>query len=317
MASLTQLEYIIAVADYRHFGKAAKACHISQPTLSQQIQKVEDLCNITLFDRVKKPIVPTLEGEVFLKQARLIIREHKRLIEMTKQSLHEPKGDFKLAVIPTVSASLIPLFIGSFSEAFPKIELFIDELKTETILEELRNDRLDAALMATPLTAPGFIEDPLYYETFLLYLSAGHPLLKKKTITEADLDGSEMWLLKDGHCFKDQVVKFCSIKKNEFSILKNIHFQSGALDTLRAVVSHGHGYTMIPALMAANLPPKELHDRVRAFHAPMPAREISLVYRRDFWKQNLVASVKKSILENLPPQVELVKSKKIQVLEVC
>jgi LysR family hydrogen peroxide-inducible transcriptional activator len=317
MASITQLEYIIAVADHRHFGKAARACHISQPTLSQQIQKVEDLCDIIIFDRIKKPLVLTLEGHAFLKQARVIVREHKRLLEMTRQTQGMPVGDFRLAIIPTVAPALIPLFIAHFSENYPKINLYVDELKTESILEELRNDRLDAALMATPLRETGLIEDPLYYENFLLYLSAKHPLTKKTAISEADLDGSEMWLLQDGHCFKDQVVKFCSIKKNEFSILKNIHFQSGNLDTLRAVVRHGSGYTMIPSLMAMNLSPKEIGDQVRSFRAPIPSREISLVYRRDYWKQHLVSALKQSILDCLPAQVELQKSKRIQVLEAC
>lgn len=317
MASITQLEYIIAVADHRHFGRAARACRISQPTLSQQIKKVEELCDVTIFDRIKKPVVPTLAGEAFLRQARVIVREHRRLLEMTRQNPNAPEGDFRLAVIPTVAPSLIPLFIGHFSKSFPKINLTIDELKTETILEELRHDRLDAALMATPLGQTGFIEDPLYYESLLLYLSPKHPLAKNSSIAESDLDGSEMWLLQDGHCFKDQVVKFCSLKKDEFSILKNVHFKSGNLDTLRAIVRHGTGYTMIPSLMAMNLSPQERSDQIRNFRSPVPAREISLVYRRDYWKQHLVSALKRSVLERLPSQVETRKSKRIQVLEAC
>jgi len=317
MFTLTQLEYIIAVADLRHFGKAAKTCHISQPTLSQQIQKVEELCSITIFDRVKKPIVPTVDGEAFIKQARVIVREHKRLINFTQQNNHEPSGDFKLAVIPTVSPSLVPLFIRHFSKEFPKVNLFIDELKTETIMEELAQDRLDAALMATPLGNPRFAEDPLYYEAFQLYLSAGHPLLKRKSIHDEDLDGSEMWLLKDGNCFKDQVLKFCSIRRDDFSILKNVHFQGGTLDTLKEVVRKGSGYTMIPSLMSANLNAKEIADHVRPFASPAPAREISLVYRRDYWKESILRAVKASVLENLPKAVDKQKSAKLQVLEAC
>ena len=171
--------------------------------------------------------------------------------------------------------------------------------------------------MATPLGQTGFIEDPLYYESLLLYLSPKHPLAKNSSIAESDLDGSEMWLLQDGHCFKDQVVKFCSLKKDEFSILKNIHFKSGNLDTLRAIVRHGTGYTMIPSLMAMNLSPQERSDQIRNFRSPVPAREISLVYRRDYWKQHLVSALKRSVLERLPSQVETRKSKRIQVLEAC
>ena len=199
MPSLIQLEYIAAVADHQHFGKAARACHVTQPTLSQQVMKVEENLGITLFDRIKKPVVLTPEGEIFLDQARLILREHKRLKEMVRSNSKEVSGTFHLAIIPTVAGTLIPRFIEPFAKKFPKVELYIDELTTESILEGLKQDRLDAAIMATPLPNESLQEMPLYYEPFKLYLAKNHPLLKKATCSKKDLDGN-------GLCFCATVI---------------------------------------------------------------------------------------------------------------
>jgi LysR family hydrogen peroxide-inducible transcriptional activator len=177
MPSLIQLEYIAAVAEHCHFGKAAYACHVSQPTLSQQVQKVEEELGILIFDRTKKPVVCTPQGEVFLEQARLILREHKRLFDIAKTHNREVSGDFHLAVIPTVAVTLIPTFIAHFARKYPKVQLYIEELTTEAILDSLKRDKLDAGIMATPLPEHGFEEAPLYYEPFKLYLRKGHPRL--------------------------------------------------------------------------------------------------------------------------------------------
>lgn len=317
MPSLSQMEYVVAVARERHFGRAAEFCHISQPTLSQQIQKVEEIVGFPIFDRSKKPVVPTPEGEKFLRQALVILREHKRLREIMRSQNGELAGPLRLAIIPTVAASLVPLFIRKFSAAYPKVELFIEEMKTETILEELQQDRLDVAIMATPTHQKCVSETPLYYEPFELYLAKGHSLLKKKQLGQEDLDGSEMWLLKDGHCFKDQVVRFCSISPKDDSVLRNVHFQSGSLDTLRALVADGVGYTMIPSLMSRQLSEAERKRHVRAFRAPAPAREVSLVCRRDQWKESLVKALRESVLAALPGEVKRHKDRSVSVLEIC
>lgn len=316
MPSLNQLEYIVAVADHRHFGKAARACHVTQPTLSQQVRKVEDDLGIVLFDRVKKPVVPTPEGEAFLEQARLILREHSRLKEIAKGS-REVAGAFRLGVIPTVASTLVPQFIERFAEKYPKVELTIDELKTESILEELRQDKLDAGILATPLPSGGFQEEPLYYEPFKLYVGKGHPLAKKEVCAKEDLDGAGLWLLSDGHCFKDQVIRFCSLTPGAATAFRNIRFQSGNLDTLRRLVRQGHGYTLIPAFMTSFMTEAEAKAHVRAFTAPEPAREISLVSRRDHWKPGIAKALKECILKTLPEGVQRTAGKRLEVLEVC
>jgi LysR family hydrogen peroxide-inducible transcriptional activator len=315
--SLVQLEYIVAVAELRHFGKAAQACHISQPTLSQQIRKVEDDLNIVLFDRIKKPIMMTPEGAAFVEHARIIIREHKKLRELTKQKSEEISGPFHIGIIPTVSSTLVPHFIEHFAKTYPKVQLFIDELKTDLILEGLRHDKLDAAIMATPLAVEGLKEEPLYYEPFKIYASKGHSLLKKKTCTKTDLNGDGLWLLRDGHCFKDQVIRYCSLNNEAPELLRNIHFQSGSLDTLRRLIDQGHGYTLIPAFMISSMSSAEISAHIRPFSQPIPAREISLVTRRDLWKKKIAEGICKSILLNLPREVYKEKNNALEVLDVC
>lgn len=317
MPSLIQLEYIIAVAEHRHFGKAAHACHVTQPTLSQQVQKVEEDLGILLFDRTRKPVVCTSAGEAFLEQARLILREHKRLFEIAKADSAEPAGAFHLAVIPTVAASLIPRFISHFARRHPKVELYIEELTTGSILDGLKRDKLDAGILATPLPEGGFEETPLYYEPFKLYLAAGHPLLGKSACVQGDVDGEGLWLLRDGHCFKDQVVRYCAIDEAAEPHFRNVHFQSGSLDTLRRLVQEGHGYTLIPALMTASMPKSEIDAHVRPFRAPEPAREISLVCRRRHWKSAIMGALRASILANLPKETGSVRKEKLQILDVC
>ncbi|MDR3606048.1 MAG: LysR substrate-binding domain-containing protein [Oligoflexia bacterium] len=316
MPTITQLEYILAVEKYRHFGKAAAACHISQPTLSVQIQKTEEELNIVIFDRVKKPIIPTEDGKRFLEQARAVVREHQKLLQISKKAEGEVSGQFRLGIIPTVGSSLLPLLVHEFASRFPEVELYVEEGKTESLLEDLKEDRLDGAILVTPLHENGLKEHPLYYEPFLLYLAAGHPLLKKETIAEADLDGAEMWLLQDGHCFKNQVVKFCSISPDQDAVLKSVHFQSGSLETLKNVVRKSRGYTMIPTLFARSLPDSESKAHVRRFKAPVPTREVSLVYRRDRWKTEIISAIEKTIAGVIPSDLLRGSRKEQVVLEI-
>lgn len=317
MPTLTQLEYVLAVEKHRHFGKAAQSCHISQPTLSQQIQKLEDELGVIVFDRIQKPVVPTDEGRRLIEQAKVVVREHQKLVHVARQGSEGVKGEFRLAVIPTVATYLVPLFLRDFAESYPGVELYIEELKTDAIIEELRNDRLDGGILATPLHQQGFKEHPLYYEPFLLYAAKGHPLLKKRRIAPGDLDGSQMWMLKDGNCFKTQVASYCSIDPGQDTVFRHIHFQSGSLDTLCHVVQKNRGYTLIPELLSTWMSPAEFSACTRPFVAPAPTREISFVYRRDHWKLEMIAAIEKSVLGSLPAEVSRKKSKDAVVVESC
>ena len=318
MITVTQLEYALAVEKYRHFGKAAKACSVSQPTLSQQLQKLEDDVGIVLFDRIQKPILPTEEGKLFLEQARNVKREHEKLLHVSNQSLGgEVAGDFRLGVIPTIASNLLPQFLKSFSKTYPKVDLYIEEMKTESILSELRSDKLDGAILATPITGSDLKIHPLFYEPFLVYFSPQHPLLKKTALIREDLDASEMWLLQDGNCFKGQILNFCALPANFEAGLSNVHFQSGSLDTLRRLVQSNRGYTLIPAMMALTLDKREVAAHVRPFKAPIPVREVSFVYRRDHWKLKIIQAIEKTVSSTLPSEIRPTPEKNQIVLEIC
>lgn len=315
MPSITQLEYIVAVEKRRHFGKAADDCHVTQPTLSMQIQKVEEEIDFPIFDRIKKPVVPTTKGLVFIHQARILLREHQKLMDISRSQRVEMSGEFRLGVIPTVAPYILPLFIESFSNDFPKIQLFIDELKTETIIRQLRDDTLDAGFLATPLGETGLRERPLYYEPFYLYVSKNHPLNDRKRIREDDLSGDQMWLLEDGHCLRNQIVRYCSLKKRD-GVFPNVQFEGGNIDTLRYLIRKSQGYTLVPALFVETLSEAEKRDYVREFERPVPTREISLVYRRDQWKSDILKALQEAIVKNLPEGLTTYDAKRQAVLDV-
>lgn len=306
MPTLTQLEYIIAVDKHRHFGRAARACHISQPTLSMQIHKVEDDLGITIFDRLKKPIVPTSRGREFIEQAKVLLREHEKLLEVSRSGKTELSGEFRLGVIPTIAPYLVPRFIASFSKRYPKVTLKIEELRTSSIIEALRQDQIDAGILATPLHETGLKERPLYYEPFHLYVQKDHPLAKRTKIREEDLDGSEMWLLQDGHCFRTQVVRFCSLTApgaRESGAIRNVRFEGGSLETLRQLIRNSRGYTLVPHLFATELPADERRASLRPFEAPVPTREVSLVFRADQWRSGHLEALEKVVVQSVPEEL--------------
>ncbi len=299
MPSLTQLEYIVAVEKMRHFGKAANACHITQPTLSMQIQKVEEEIGYPLFDRLKKPVMPTAKGQKFIHQAKVLLHEHLKLMDLSKSQGGEISGELHLGVIPTVAPYLLPLFLESFSQKFPKVQLLVDEMKTSDILTGLRDDTVDAGILATPLHESGLRERPLYYEPFSLYVSKQNPLNTRKRIKEDDISGKDMWLLADGHCFRTQIMRYCSLEEKD-GVFPNVHFAGGNLDTLRNLIRKSKGYTLVPALFVDTLPEAERRDYIRDFEKPVPSREISLIYRRDQWKSDVLQALEATIRERLP-----------------
>lgn len=315
MPSLTQLEYIVAVDASRHFGRAAEQCHITQPTLSMQIQKVEEEIGYPLFDRLKKPVVATAKGERFIAQAKILLREHGKLMDLSKRESGELSGELKLGVIPTIAPYLLPLFIGHFSKKYPKVQLSIDEMKTDQIIGALREDKVDAGILATPLHESGIREKPIYYEPFQLYVSKSDPLNARKRIKEEDLSGDHMWLLADGHCFRNQIARFCSLK-NQDGVFPNVHFEGGNIDTLRNLIRKSQGYTLVPALFTESLAESEKRDFVREFEKPVPAREVSLVYRRDQWKSDILQALEESIRERLPEELMKYDPKRQQILDI-
>jgi len=303
MPTLTQLEYILAVDRLRHFAKAAEACFVSQPSLSMQIQKAEKEIGFPLFDRARKPILTTPRGQAFIQQARIVLQEHQRLLHLGKNDSEEITGEFRLGVIPTLAPTVLPDFLAAFAKRYPKVDLRIDELKTEGIIRQLRSDALDAGLLSTPLQEEGITERPLFMEPFLIYVNPHHPLAKKERIRLADIEGQETWLLQDGHCFKNQVVRLCS-RATSPSTFANVRFEGGSLDTLLNLVRKTPSFTLIPALFAEDLPASERRTMIRPFRSPAPQREVGLAYRRGHWKRDLLIALEKTILDSLPTGIK-------------
>jgi LysR family transcriptional regulator, hydrogen peroxide-inducible genes activator len=315
MLTITQIEYLVAVDRFRHFGKAAKACHISQPTLSMQIHKAEELLGFLVFDRLKKPLLPTEKGHMILEQAKVVLREHRRLIQVGKDTEREISGEFRLGIIPTLAPYVIPLFLEKFSTDFPQVKLHVDELKTADIVSQLKNDTLDGGVLATPLHEPGLNEKHLFYESFFLYLHEKHPLQKRPYIRESDLNEHDFWLLKDGHCFREQVLSFCGLSGEGSGLLANVRFEGSNFETLLNLVRSVGGYTLIPHLAILRLPSEERKRLVRPFATPVPTREVGLVFRRYQWKSLILNAIEESIRSSIPDEVRKARASKREILD--
>ncbi|TYP72790.1 LysR family transcriptional regulator [Aquimarina intermedia] len=283
--TITQLRYVLAVAEHQNFTKAAEKTFVTQPTLSMQIQKLEDELDIQIFDRTKKPIELTEVGKKLVQQARNIVNESERIQDIVDQQKGFIGGEFKLGVIPTVMPTLLPMFLNTFIKKYPKIKLKIEELNTETIIQRLLDGHLDAAIAATPLEHMHIKERVLYYEPFVGYIPPMHRLNQKKKIDVADLDIDDMLLLEDGHCFRDGIINLCKIDKN----YDDDHFQleSGSFETLVKLANEGLGMTLLPYLHTLDIKDDEKHN-LHYFNEPSPAREVSLIYNKSELKMQII-----------------------------
>ncbi|MEZ4705256.1 MAG: LysR substrate-binding domain-containing protein [Bdellovibrionota bacterium] len=315
MLSIDQLRYIVALAQKKHFGQAARECHISQPSLSAQIQKAEEQLGTIIFDRSKKPILLTDAGVAIVDQARKVLKEHAALQKIADTRNSHPKGEFHLGIIPTLSPYVVPLFLESFATAYPDVQLRINEYKTEDIVRLLVDDRLDAGLLVTPLEDDRLIEKHLFFEPFFVYASDHHPLTKKKQVLESELTTDDLWLLEEGHCFRSQVLRICSLDKTQ-SVFSNVQFEGGSLETLRKMVLQSRGYTLLPKLATYEIGKAEAKKHLRSFRKPVPTREVSLVYSRSFLKEVIMKALEQSIVEGLPPEIRSLKKQDHQIIDI-
>lgn len=317
--TITQLHYVLAVAEHQNFTKAAQKVFVTQPTLSMQIQKLEEELDILIFDRSKKPIQLTEVGEKIVTQARNIVNESGRIQDIVDQQKGFIGGAFRLGVIPTVMPTLLPMFISNFLKKYPKVKLKIEELHTEAIIEKLKEGHLDAAIAATPLEIEGIKENVLYYEPFVGYIPNSHRLFKSEKIEVDELDLDDMLLLKDGHCFKDGVINLCKTSKayNE----DQLQLESGSFETLIKLSNEGLGMTLLPYLHTLDLKNSE-KENLRMFKDPVPAREVSLIYNRSELKIQIIEAIKGIIsgvvkgaitFQNVNIISPINKSKKIEV----
>lgn len=290
--TITQLQYVLAVAEHQNFTKAAQKVFVTQPTLSMQIQKLEEELDVQIFDRTKKPIQLTETGRKIVTQARNIVNESDRIKDIVDQQKGFIGGVFRLGVIPTIMPTLLPMFLNNFIKKYPKVKLKIEELNTEAIVERLKEGHLDAAIAATPLELPGIKEQVLYYEPFVAYIPEGHRLSKKEKLEVEDLDIDDMLLLEDGHCFKDGILNLCKASRNYES--DSFQLESGSFETLVKLSNEGLGMTLLPYLHTLEMNGRET-EKLKMFKDPVPAREVSLIYNKSELKIQIIEALRNII----------------------
>jgi LysR family hydrogen peroxide-inducible transcriptional activator len=284
--TITQLQYVLAVAEYQNFTLAAEKCFVTQPTLSMQIQKIEEELEIQIFDRSKKPTQLTEIGKKIVAQAKNIVNEANRMKDVVDQQKGFIGGNFRLGIIPTVMPTLLPMFLNNFINRYPKVNLIIEELNTEEIIQKLLNGHLDAAIAATPLEETKIKEIVLYYEPFVAYIPDHHDMSRKEEIVVEDLNPEDILLLQDGHCFRDGILNLC---KNNSPSGAQSHFQieSGSFETLIKLADEGLGTTLLPYLHTLDLSEKN-KTKLRFFKDPKPAREVSLIFPKSELKSQII-----------------------------
>lgn len=306
--TLTQLNYLIALNTYRHFGEAARHLYISQPTLSMQLQKLEEELELTIFDRSKKPVAPTPVGALVIEQAQEVIRAAEQLKETVAESKGKISGTFRLGIIPTVASTLLPRFVSKFTRAYPDVSLEVEEIQTEDLIHRLKKDQLDAGIAAIPLAEQGIKELSLYLEPFLAFIPEGHRLVKEKFVLQSELDIHDILLLDKGHCFRNNVINLCrQAGERKHSSLR---LQSGNFETLVRLAKQGFGMTLLPYLYAMHLKPEE-KKWLRSFDTPVPSRNIGLVYSRSQIRIRVIEAIRGSILQSLPKKLQEDASAKI------
>ncbi|WP_339895977.1 hydrogen peroxide-inducible genes activator [uncultured Algibacter sp.] len=286
--TITQLYYVLAVAENQNFTKAAAKCFVTQPTLSMQIQKLEDQLDVQIFDRSKKPIELTNIGKKIVTQARNIVNESYRIQDIVDQQKGFIGGEFKLGIIPTVMPTLLPMFLKSFIKKHPKVKLIIEELTTEEIITRIKDGHLDAAIAATPLEDENIKERVLYFEPFVSYIPKGHRLHNNKKIDVSELDINDMLLLEDGHCFRDGVINLCKAFKSHSD--DQFQLESGSIETLIKLSNEGLGMTLLPYLHTLDVNDKE-KENLHYFNEPSPAREVSIIYHKSELKMQIIEAL--------------------------
>ncbi len=300
--TLTQIEYILAVAKEQSFRGAAKSRFVTQPTLSTQIQKLEEEFGVLIFDRSQLPILPTKVGALILQQAKVVYGESMRIPEIIQTQKQGLVGNLSVGVIPTVSPYLVPLFLKSFNFKYPQIEISISELTTSHCLKQLEQEDIDVAILATQEDGKRYIQEKLYDESFLLFANKDSKLLKKKTVSISDINLKDIWLLEEGHCLSNEIIKTCNLRRDVSQLPGHLNFKIGNLESIRLLVQENFGYTLLPYLSTLKLHPQE-KKLLRGFKGIPPQRTIYLTLRNGYLKKALIAALKAAIFEAVPPEL--------------
>jgi len=295
--NLQQLSYVVALDTHRQFGLAAEKSYVSQPALSVQVQKLEEELGVLLFDRTQRGAEPTAIGAKVIAQARLVLREAQLLRELVQVEKGEVVGELRLGVIPTLAPYLVPRFLVGLTSAYPDLRVRIEELRSEEIMQQLKDHRLDVGLLVTPLDDRQFQELPLLNDPFLLLASESHPLAAATTVQLSDLRQPGLWMMQQGHCFRNQVLNLCGLA----SATDAVTYESGSIETLKQLVRRHHGYTLVPEL--AVLDELDGHLLLKRFAEPAPVREVSLVVHHGFVRTTLLMALRDLILASVPARL--------------
>ena len=297
--TITQLKYTLAVAEHGNFTTASDKCFVTQPTLSMQVQKLEEELGVTIFNRSTKPLQVTEIGDKILSQARKIIEESTRMNDVISEEKGIIGGTLKVGIIPTVSSTLLPLFLNIFTKKHNNVDLKIEEFNTETITQKLEDNSIDCAIAATPLNSLKIIERPLYYEPFVAYVPRHHSLSNHDLLDVEDLSNGDLLILKDGHCFRNQILNICTLE----DLNKQYELKSGSFETLINLSNSGPWMTIIPSLHSNNLSDKNL-ENIIPFRDPAPAREISMIYSKSQLKLPVINALVTTISSVIRGQIK-------------
>lgn len=300
--NIQQLEYILAVDKHRHFAKAAEHCRVTQPTLSMMIQKLEDELGTRLFDRTVQPVRPTTAGKRVIEQARKVLYEASLIPDIVNEEEKSLRGMFKLAVLPTIAPYLLPRFFQQLTEEYSELDIHVLEMQTNPTIQALLKGEIDAAIIASHPVESQLQGDTLYYEQFFGYVSPKESIFKNELIRTSDINGERLWLLDEGHCFRDQLMRFCQMEKVK---IRQSAYRLGSMETFMRMVESGNGITFIPELAVDQLG-QEQQRLVRPFAIPKPAREIVLVTRKDFVRHTISEILIQSIRKSVPKEMHAV-----------
>ena len=284
--TLQQLEYVLALAEHQHFGRAAQATFVTQPTLSQQVQKLESELDSVLFDRSKNPVQPTAAGEIVIRQARRVLAEGRMISESIAELKGELVGELRIGVIPTAAPFILPYFLTQMTHEHHGVKLSVREMPTDEIVQRLHQEDIDLGILALPLDEPGLIEEPLFVEPFMAFVCNTHPLSSAKTLQAEEIENEEIWLMAEGHCFRDQALQVCHSSKPS----ERLEFSAGQIQTLIHLVKNSGGITLLPSLAAEWLSAED-QQYLRPLTGVTPVRSMGLMYARKDLKKRLRETV--------------------------
>lgn len=297
--TLQQMQYITAVSRLRHFARAAKECGVTQPTLSAMIRKLEEELGVTLFERSSQQVEPTPTGRLVIEEAQAMLDCERRIRDIIAEQQHSLRGTFRLGILPTIAPYLLPRVMPWLGRKFPELNLHVTEMKTGDIKEALARREIDAAIAVSVGELDGFRQTSLYYEQFVAYVSRESPLFSHRHIVVSDIRNEPLWLLDEGHCFRDQLVKFCRLKAADRS---KTNYLLGSIETFMRMVESGNGITFIPELALEQLSPQQ-KELARPFGLPIPVREVVMLTTGKFIRKAVLDTITDAIVTHVPERM--------------